>query len=289
MLTRKLGKTGHLSSILTLGAFALGQVEQKEADSAIELALQAGINQVDVAPSYGDAEKRLGSWIGRHGNPFFLNCKTMERTKEAAWEGLQRSLACLKVDHFDLFQFHAVDNLENLNVILSPGGALEAVLEAKKQGLLKHIGITGHHPPLYLEALKRFDFDTVLFPLNRVHAAHFAVWNDWRPLLKEARRRGVGVLAIKSVAKGLWAGGRGDTHHYSTWYEPFDEPREIENSLRYTLSQDITTAVLPGDCRLWPTMLDVANRFQPLTAKEQSEVMAEVAQYPPLRAAWMQI
>jgi aryl-alcohol dehydrogenase-like predicted oxidoreductase len=247
------------------------------------------VNQVDVAPSYGEAEKRLGSWIGRHGNPFFLNCKTMERSKEGAWESLKRSLDCLKVDHFDLFQFHAVDNRENLELILGPGGALEAVLEAKKQGLLKYIGITGHHPPLYKEALGLFDFDTVLFPLNRVHAAHFTAWNDWRPLLKEANQKGVGVLAIKSVAKGLWGGGKEGSHKYTTWYEPFDQPGEIENSLRYTLSQDITTAVLPGDCRLWPTMLEVANRFRPLTLKEQSEVVAETSQYQPLFAPWMRM
>jgi len=288
MLKRRLGKTGQMSSIITFGAYALSEVKQKEADAAIEMALKVGINHVDVSPIYGQAEARLGSWFGRHGNSFFLGCKTAERTKLGAWEGIKRSLETLKVDHFDLFQFHMVDNKNELDTILGPGGALEAVLEAKKQGLLRFIGITGHHPPLYNEALLRFDFDTVLFPLNRVHAAHFTDWNDWRPLLTTARQKDVGVLAIKSVAKRLWEDQNEVHHKYNTWYEPFDEAKEIEKSLRYTLSQEITSAVLPGELKLWPAMVDVVNRFQPLTQQEQKQAVSEVTQYQPLFASWME-
>jgi aryl-alcohol dehydrogenase-like predicted oxidoreductase len=288
MEKRRLGRTGQMSSIITLGGFALYRVDQKEADTAIELALEAGINHVDVSPDYGEAETRLGSWFKRHGNDFFLGCKTEARTKTGARESLQRSLETLHVDRFDLFQFHGVDNMDELNTILGPEGALEAVLEAKQQGLVKFIGVTGHHPPLYNEALKRFDFDTVMFPLNRVHAAHFNDRNDWRALLKTARQKDVGVFAIKSVAKRLWEGGEDALHKYNTWYEPFDEAGEIEKSLHYTLSQDITSAVMPGELKLWPMVIDAARRFRPLTPQEQRQVIDEVAQYEPLFAPWME-
>ena len=151
MLTRRLGKTGHMSSVLIFGAFAIGFVEQKEADSAMENALKAGINHIDVSPTYGKAEARLGSWFGRHGNDFFLGCKTGERTKAGVWESLKRSLDTLKIDHCDIFQFHGVDKTKDLDTILGVGGGLEAILEAKKQGLIRFIGITGHHPPLYCD------------------------------------------------------------------------------------------------------------------------------------------
>jgi aryl-alcohol dehydrogenase-like predicted oxidoreductase len=287
MQTRRLGKTGHLTSVITLGAFALGWTAQKEADAAIDMAIQVGINHIDVSPQYGKAEARLGSWFERHGNSFFLGCKTAERTKKGAWESLKRSLDTLKVDHCDLFQFHMVDRNTDLETILSPGGALEAILEAKRQGLVRFIGITGHHPPLYNAALQRYDFDTVLFPLNRVHAAHFSDWNDWRQLLLTARQKDVGILAIKSVAKRLWEDPDKSEHKYQTWYEPFDEEKDIENSLRYTLSQDITSAVTPGELKLWPKVIAAANRFQPLSHQEQQHVISEVSQYPPLRGSWM--
>jgi aryl-alcohol dehydrogenase-like predicted oxidoreductase len=285
---RRLGKTENLSTIITFGGFALSRATQKEADAAIELALKAGINHIDVSPIYGQAEERLGSWFERHGNSFFLGCKTAERTRAGAWEGLKRSLETLKVDHFDLYQFHMVDNPTELNTILGAGGALEAVLEAKKQGLVRFIGITGHHPPLHNAALKRFDFDTVMFPLNRVHAAHLNGWNDWRPLLKTAQQKDVGVLAIKVAAKRLWPDGEEADHRYNTWYEPFDKLSELERCYQYTLSQNITSAVMPGEAKLWPAIIKAAERFQPLPEKELLELISEVAGYPPLHADWME-
>ncbi len=288
MEKRRLGRTGQMSSILTFGGFAIGWVNQKEADAAIEMALKAGINHVDVSPIYGGAESRLGSWFQRHGNDFFLGCKTEARTKTEAWESLKRSLETLHIDHCDLFQFHGVKNNSELNTILGPGGALEAFLEAKAQGLLRFIGITGHFPPLFNEALKRFDFDTVMFPLNRVHAAHFNKRNDWRALLKTARKKDVGVFAIKFVAKRVWEDGDEAPHKYNTWYEPFDEAEEIEKSLRYTSSQDITSVALPGELKLWPMVIAAAQRFRPMTPKEQRQVISEVAQYEPLFAPWME-
>jgi len=282
MEKRRLGKTEHMSSILIFGSFALFRVKQKEADAALEMALENGINHIDVSPLYGDAEKHIGSWFKRNGEKFFLGCKTAERTKAGAWESLKRSLDTLKVDRFNLFQLHGVDDIKTLDTALGPGGTMEAILEAKAQGLVRFIGITGHNPPLQNIALQRFNFDTVMFPLNRVHAAHPTDWNDYTPLLKTARQKDAGVMAIKSVAKRAWEGHHGGPHHYNTWYEPFDEAKEIEKSLWFTLSQDITAAVLPGELQLWPMILDAAKRFKPLNEKEQQEVMSQVTQYQPL-------
>jgi aryl-alcohol dehydrogenase-like predicted oxidoreductase len=281
MEKRRLGKTNQMSSILIFGGFALFHISQKDADAAIEMALASGINQVDVSPFYGEAEKHLGSWFKRHGKQFFISCKTAERKKKGAWEGIKKSLETLHVDHFDIFQLHGVDDLDVLKTALGPGGAMEAILEAKEQGLVRFIGITGHNPPLYNQALQLFDFDTVMFPLNRVHAAHPTDWNDFRPLLKTARQKDVGLMAIKSIAKRAWEGEQARKHH-DTWYEPFTDPAEIEKSLRYTLSQDITAAILPGELSIWPKMIEVAQSFKPMTAKEQQDAMAGVIQYQPL-------
>jgi aryl-alcohol dehydrogenase-like predicted oxidoreductase len=282
METRRLGKTGHMSSILIFGSFALFRISQKEADAALEMAMDNGINHIDVSPLYGQAEKHIGSWFKRNGKEFFLACKTHERSKTGARESLNRSLDTLRVDRFDLFQLHGVDDINTLNTVLGPGGALEAILEAREQGLVRFIGITGHNPPLQNEALQRFDFDTVLFPLNRVHAAHITDWNNFPPLLKTARQKDVGVMAIKSVAKRAWEGLNARSHPYNTWYEPFDEAEEIEKSLCYTLSQDITAAVLPGELQLWPMIIDAAKRFRPLNKEEQQEAISQVTQYQPL-------
>lgn len=282
METRRLGRTGHMSSIIVFGGFALLQASQKDADTALETALANGINHIDVSPIYGQAEARIGSWFNRNGKQFFLGCKTHEREKAAAWESLKRSLDTLKVDHFDLFQFHGVDSIEIVSTILGPRGAMEAVIEAREQGLLKYIGITGHRPDVQNEALNLYDFDTIMFPLNRVHAAHPEKWNDFLPLLKTAREKDTGVLAIKSVAKQLWKNPDRASHSYQTWYEPFDEAAEIEKSLWYTLSQDITSAVLPGDLRLWPMAIDAAQRFKPLDIEVQKTVIKEVERYQAL-------
>jgi aryl-alcohol dehydrogenase-like predicted oxidoreductase len=280
METRKLGQTGHMDSILIFGGFALFHATQKEADAALEMALEHGINHIDVSPIYGGAEARIGSWIGRHGKKFFIGCKTAERDKKGAREGLERSLETLKIDRFDLFQLHGVDERRVLDTALGPGGALEAILEARQAGLVRCIGITGHKPPTHELALQSFDFDTVMFPLNRVHAAHFNEWNDYRPLLKTARRKGVGVQVIKSVARGAWKDR--SSQPYQTWYEPFDDAGEIEKSLWYALSQDITAAVLPGDLKLWPMIIDAAERFRPLSPEQQRDFVAQAAPNQPL-------
>jgi aryl-alcohol dehydrogenase-like predicted oxidoreductase len=276
MEKRRLGKTGHMSSVLTFGGAALGQVPQQEADAAIELAVKHGVNHFDVAPTYGEAELRLGPWMEKNRNQIFLGCKTTERSKTGAWESLQHSLERLRVEYFDLFQFHGVNDLETLNAILGPGGALEAVLKAREQGLVRYIGITGHRPFIQVEALNRFPFDTVLFPLNRVLAARRNDYSDFSILLDQAKQKDVGMIAIKAIAKRPW---QGPTHVYRTWYEPFDKQTDIDKSLWYVLSQGITTAPMASDVSLWPMLLDSADRFQPMNAEEQAVVISEARRY----------
>jgi aryl-alcohol dehydrogenase-like predicted oxidoreductase len=279
MEKRRLGKTGHMSSILTFGAAALWQVSQPEADSAIEMAVDRGVNHFDVAPAYGEAELRLGPRMQKHRQSIFLACKTQQRGKKNAWESLQRSLEKLRVDYFDLFQLHGVSDLETLNMVLSPIGALEAVLEARQQGLIRHIGITGHRSFVLCEALNRFDFETVLFPLNRVIAAHFNDFNDYRPLMDLVLQKDVGTIAIKSVTKRPW---EGPMHMHKTWYEPFDKPSDIQKSVSFTLSQGVTTLAMAGDLSLWPAILDAGEKFKPLSLDEQTQAIEEVRQYQPL-------
>ncbi|MBN1857470.1 MAG: aldo/keto reductase, partial [Dehalococcoidia bacterium] len=276
---RRLGKTGHMSTILTLGGAAFWEVTEAEADAAINLAIEHGINHIDVAPQYGDAELHIGRWMPRYRKDFFLGCKTMARDKAGAWESIRRSLSRLQVSDFDLFQLHAVDDVETLDTILGPDGALESVLEARQQGLLKYIGITGHKPGVYVEALKRFDYDTVLFPLSRVHAAHFNDNNDFRPLVEMAQRNDVGMIAIKAISKRLWPSKE---RPYRTWYEPFDIQADIDRSLAYTLTQGVTTCPMAGDTRLWPLLIEAAERFKPLTRTEQTAALDEVVQHQPI-------
>ena len=279
MEQRRLGRTGHMSSVLAFGAAALGQVTQAEADAAMETAFSGGINHIDVAPAYGQAEVRLGPWLARNRSKVFLACKTGERSKTRASESIKRSLERLRTDHFDLFQFHGVNDLETLNAVLGPLGALEAALEAKQQGLTKYIGITGHRPFVHVEALNRFDFDTVLFPLNRVLAAHRNDYTDFTQLLELARKKDVGTIAIKAVAKRPW---EATSHVSRTWYEPFSDLADIEESLWFTLSHDITTAALPSDLQLWPAIFDAAERFKPMDEQTRREVVRKVRQYPPI-------
>ena len=286
METRRLGRTGYLTSIVTFGSFALLEASEREAEATIEMVLERGINHFDVSPMYGRAEEHIGAWIKRNGKKFYLGCKTHERTKEKAWESINTSLEKLHLDRFDLFQFHAVDDIKTLDILFGTEGGIEAVLKAKDQGLIKHIGITGHVPKVQSEALSRFDFDTVMFPLNRIHAAKIRDWNDYKPLLETAKKRDAGMFAIKAIARGNWNNPE-SPHKYNTWYEPFDNRSDIEKSLWFALSQDISSAVSSGDMKLLPKIIDAAEKYKPVSEKEENDILRESAQYEPLRGPGM--
>jgi aryl-alcohol dehydrogenase-like predicted oxidoreductase len=279
MEQRRLGRTGHMSSVVTFGAAGIGRVQQDVADRAIAGALAHGVNHIDVAPRYGDAELRLKPWIPKIRKDIFLGCKTIERTREAAKTELHRSLERLGTDRLDLYQLHSVGKLGDLDACTAKGGALEALVEAREEGLVRWLGITGHThdaPRTHLEALRRFDFDTVMFPLN------FVLWAipDYRQsaetLLTACATRNVGVHIIKTVAKDPWE-GRAKTH--TTWYEPFTEEAIIDRAVAFVLSRPVTTLCSVGDVTVLPKVLAAAERFRPLNPAEEEKLAATAAQY----------
>lgn len=279
MEKRRLGRTGQMSTIAAFGGAAVSRVSQEEADAVIQLALSHGVNHIDVAPTYGDAELRLRPWMKKHRDDLFLACKTGKRTKEEAAEELNGSLERLGVDYFDLYQLHGLDDLKELDTALGPGGAMEAILEAQDEGLVRHIGITSHRIPTILEALRRFDFDTVLFPLNYVLRRHRHPENDYEPLLKIVKEKDVGTIVMKAFAKQPWPT---EEHKYQTWYEPFDKQPEIDMCLWFALSQGVTTAASAGDVRLVPKIVSAAERYKELSREEQERLMESAANLKPL-------
>jgi predicted aldo/keto reductase-like oxidoreductase len=282
MEKRRFGRTDHWSTVIIFGGFAVGLVSQEEADATMALLMEHGVNHIDVAPSYFDAELRLGPWLEKYRDRFFLGCKTQLRTRVEAREELARSLVRLRVEAFDLFQLHAVTTMEELDQCFAPDGSLEAILEARDEGLTRYVGITSHGwlaPAVQLEALRRFDFDSLLLPLN------FKAWadDDYRRTLSEllevAAERDVGTMVIKTWAQRPWGE---EAQAYHTWYKPFDEPEMVERALRFTLSQPVTAAISAGDSRLLPAILAAAKRFSPMDEREQAQLLSLADQYEPI-------
>lgn len=282
METRRFGRTGHMSTVAIFGAAAFYQISQEEADKVMELIIEAGVNHIDVAPGYGQAEIRIGPWMPRERGRFFLGCKTMERTKEGAWNEMQVSLQRLQTETFDLYQCHAITTMEELDAITMKGGAVEAIVKAREAGLTKHIGITGHGinaPKIYLEALRRFDFDSVLFPLNFVQMAIPEFRKNAEELVEMCKTRDVGTMVIKSITKGPWSEKQ---HTATTWYEPFDRIDEIQKGVNFALSHDVTGLCTAGDTRVLPLVLEACENFARLGQAEMEEMIEFGRQYEPL-------
>jgi predicted aldo/keto reductase-like oxidoreductase len=282
MQTRRFGRTGHLSTLAIFGGAAFWEIDQERADRTIQLVLKHGINHIDIAPSYGQAEERVGPWLARERERFFLGCKTMERTRDGAAAELRRSLEKLHVDHFDLYQIHAITTLQELDEATRSGGALDAIREARESGLTRFIGITGHgadSPAIFLEALKRFDFDTILFPVNFIQYADPEYRRKAAELLGECRTKDVGVMAIKAISRGPW-GEREHTH--TTWYRPFDDREHVQQAVDFTLSQEVTGICTAGDTNVLPMVLEACENFKPLSDQEQEALIATASQFEPL-------
>jgi aryl-alcohol dehydrogenase-like predicted oxidoreductase len=257
---RRLGRLGHQSSVLIYGAAALSEVDQDTADASVRVALEAGINHFDVAAGYGDAELRLGPWMGRIRDRIFLATKTGLREREAAWAQINRSLERLQTGHLDLIQIHAVGDTEELDLVTRSGGSLEAAVRARDEGLAGAVGITGHGhqaPATHLEALRRFPFDTVLTPLNWVLAQDPAYLADYQALVAEVQAQDAGLMIIKSAARRNWPEPAG--HAYGTWYEPFDDQARIAT---------------PGDVRLLPPVIEAERRLAQVDLAEAEAVLA---------------
>lgn len=250
METRRLGRLGHQSSVLIYGAAALGGVTQEVADQSLQQALDAGINHLDVAASYGDAELRLGPWMPRIREQVFLATKTEERGADGAWAEINRSLERLQTDRVDLLQLHAIGDVAELDKATGRGGALEGALRAVDEGLVGAVGITGHGhdaPATHLEALKRHPFATVLSPMNLVLHRDPAYRAAFAALVEEVERQDAGLMIIKTVARQNWKAEA----RYDTWYEPLDDPRTITAAVSWALALPVATGIAtPGDVRL---------------------------------------
>jgi aryl-alcohol dehydrogenase-like predicted oxidoreductase len=246
----------------------------ENAKKIVARAIERGINYFDVAPSYGDAEEKLGPALEPYRDQVFLACKTMERTKEGAWRELNESLKRLRTDHFDLYQFHAVTTLDKVEAIFSPNGAIEAFLKAKEEGLIRYIGFSAHSEEAALAMLEKFDFDTVLFPLN---------WASWlgegfgKKLYSKARERNMGILAIKALAKRRLEEGE-EKRWKKCWYHPVDDFEEASMALRFTLSLPVTAAVSPSHQEFLWWMCDIVERQGTEITEEELQILKEKAQ-----------
>lgn len=273
MQTRKLGRTGHLSTVAIFGGAAFGDITQSVVDTVMEQVIAAGVNHIDVAPSYGVAEERLGPWLKRERQRFFLGCKTMERTAEGAWDEMQSSLKRLQVEQLDLYQIHAITSQEELDAAMRTGGVIETLVKAREEGITRFLGITGHgmqSPALFLQAIQRFDFDTVMFPLNYGLMGQEAYRKDALALIEACQQRNIARMIIKSIAQAPWK-ERPKTH--TSWYEPYHTPAAIQEAINFVLSHDVTGVCMAGDITVLPMVLQACEQFSPLSEDEQNALM----------------
>jgi aryl-alcohol dehydrogenase-like predicted oxidoreductase len=255
------GRTGHESTRVVFGGAALSKVTQDEADQTLEVLLRYGINHIDVAAGYGDAELRIAPWLQKYPGRFFLATKTGGRTYEEAKRQIHRSLERMGVDRVDLIQLHSLADPIEWDTALSPKGALDACIEAREQGLVRFIGVTGHGTQIaatHLRSLERFDFDTVLLPYSYImmQDPHYAA--AFERVVALCAERNVAVLTIKSIARRPWW-GRERTR--ATWYEPFEDQRDIDAAVHWVLARPGIFLASPGDIHLIPKVLDAASRF----------------------------
>ncbi len=259
MEQRPFGRTGHMSSAVIFGAAALSRVDQAVADGALDLLLDHGVNHIDVAASYGDAELRIGPWMDRHRADFFLASKTKERGYAAAREEIHRSLERLRTDRLDLLQLHSLTHPDEWDQALSAGGALDAAIEAKEAGLVRFIGVTGHGwtvAAMHRRSLERFPFDSILLPWNWHFAQRPAYAEEFKATVALAEAQGVAVQTIKALARGPWAAGAQRTH--ATWYQPLEDEDAIRMAVHWVLAQPGIFLNSVGDVTLLPKVLEAA-------------------------------
>src|ERR1700754_664159 len=276
------GATGHESSRVIFGAAALGDVSKADADRTLELLLEHGINHIDVAASYGDAELRIASWLQRHPDTFFLATKTGERTYRGAREEIRRSLDRLGVDRVDSIQLHNLSDVIEWETALGADGALEAAIEAREEGLVRFIGVTGHGlsiPEMHRRSLERFAFDSVLLPYNYVQMQDPRYAERFEALAAVCAERTIALQTIKSLALRRWD-GRSATA--STWYEPLREQADIDLAAHWVLGRPEAFLLTTGDVEILPRLLDAAERFDHRPSDEEMEGLGAPSGAPPL-------
>ena len=269
------GRTGHLSSRTLFGAAALGGVTQAEADQTLDLLLEYGVNHLDTAASYGDAELHMGPWMRTYRQQFFLATKTEKRTYAEAKVSIHRSLERLQTSQLDLIQLHSMGEPDEWQIAMGPGGALEACIEARQQGLVRFIGITGHGlqiARLHRRALEQFEFDSVLLPYNYPMMQNPQYAADFEALWQVCQQRGVAFQTIKSLCRGPW-GDHGRSR--ATWYEPLEQQADIDLVVGFVLSRPQFFLNTTGDIHILPRVLDAASRFS--AAPDEAAMQALVA------------
>jgi aryl-alcohol dehydrogenase-like predicted oxidoreductase len=279
---RRLGRLGSENSVLIFGGAALAEATEEDSDAAIAQALDAGVDHFDTAADYGDSELQYGRWMPEIRDRIFLSTKTGLREKDAAKRQIQDSLERLRVDNVDLLQLHSVGDIADLDRATGPGGSLEAAIEAKEEGLVGAIGITGHGneaPATHLEALRRYPFETVLTPWNFILSTDEGYRADYAALVEEIQRQDTGLMIIKTISRRNWPEGdpTGD-QRYTTWYEPFDRQEYIDASVSWVLSHDeVTGLAMVGDVTLVPMMLEAENRR--MSREEAEQVLSSAPDY----------
>jgi len=280
--TQPFGRSGHSSTRTIFGAAALGQVSQAEADQTLDVLLHYGINHIDVAASYGDAELRIAPWLARHPGHFYLATKTGERQAAAARDELHRSLDRMGVDHVDLWQLHNLADPIEWDTALSPGGVIEAAVAAKAQGLVRAIGVTGHGLQIaatHRRSLERFDFDAVLLPYNYLTMQNPYYAENFNALVAECQARNIAVQTIKAIARAPWMDHE---HTRATWYAPLEDPAAIDSAVHWVLSRPGIFLNTVGDIHLLPNVLDAAARFTAGPAAEALPALVAAQQMEPL-------
>ncbi len=279
---RRLGRLGRMNSVLIFGGAALSEVSEEEADTAIALALEAGVDHFDTAADYGDSELHYGRWMDGVRDGIFLSTKTGEREKERARRQIEDSLERLRVDFVDLLQLHAVGDLEDLDRATRGGGSLEAAVEAREEGLVRAVGITGHGheaPATHLEALRRHPFDTVMTPWNYVLSTDEGYRRDFEALVEEVGRQDAGLMTIKTISRRNWP--EGDPlggQRRATWYEPFEEQEYVDAAVSFALArEEITGIPMVGDVGLIEAIIEAERRRMPLA--EAEEVLSRAPDY----------
>jgi aryl-alcohol dehydrogenase-like predicted oxidoreductase len=273
---RKYGQTGVKLSIIGFGGVVADGAEQQHANRLVAEAFEKGVNYFDVSPTYGDAELKLGPALKPYRKKVFLACKTGQRGREGASEELDESLRRLRTDYLDLYQLHSIADVKNdVDAVFAKGGAMEVFLEAKKQGRVRYLGFSAHSEQAALTAMDRYDFDSVLLPINfaTFYKGHFGP-----RVIAAAKSRGTAILAIKSLARQQWPQGDKSRKQYpKCWYQPLTERDDARLALYFTLSQPITAAISPGEESLFHMALDLGLNFEPISRQELEKVkqMAE--------------
>jgi aryl-alcohol dehydrogenase-like predicted oxidoreductase len=279
-LPQRLYKDNVKLSIIGFGGIVVMSHEQPEADRMVAAAVDRGVNYFDVAPSYGkgEAEIKLGPALEPHRKNVFLACKTGRRDAESARKELEQSLTRLRTDHFDLYQFHGITSMKDVDQITGPAGAGELFLKARKDGKVRYLGVSAHSAEAALALMDRFPLDSILFPVN------FVCWEQGKfgpQILEKAKQKGIARLALKAMAYTKLPTS-GERKYKNCWYQPADDPKLVQQAVSFTLSQDITAALPPGDDRLFEMAMGVATNFKPLTPKASQALLASTAGVEPI-------